>query len=209
MNKLLILIFTFIFLQNLLAQEKTLVNPETEITSGGFGGPVLKYTTLNNHGGLLVGGRGGWIINHSFILGGGFYGLATEVPVDVLISGDIILKNADNLNMYYGGLEFEYVVAPLQLVHLSFYSLLGMGYVGYRKILENEICEKECKEKGISGDVYFVFEPAINIEMNITTFFRINAGLSYRFTEGAEYQAIADNNLSGFNGILTFKFGNF
>ena len=34
----------------------------------------MTFTTLNGENAVLVGGRGGWIINHSFVLGGAGYG---------------------------------------------------------------------------------------------------------------------------------------
>lgn len=46
-------------------------------TSGGFGGPATAFTTIHGDFAILVGGRGGWIVNHSFVLGGAGYGLAT------------------------------------------------------------------------------------------------------------------------------------
>ncbi len=63
------------------AQEETLIKGDVE--SGGFGGPVVKMTSLNGQDGILVGGRGGWILNHSFIIGGGGYGLANNVRAKV------------------------------------------------------------------------------------------------------------------------------
>jgi hypothetical protein len=62
---LLVIVFTL----PVLAQEATLINGEIE--SGGFGGPVLKVTSINGENAVLVGGRGGWIINHSFVLAAG------------------------------------------------------------------------------------------------------------------------------------------
>ncbi|NIN69246.1 MAG: hypothetical protein GTO63_32105, partial [Anaerolineae bacterium] len=59
-----------------VAQEpETLI--EGDVRHGGFGGPVVKFTEVNNEFGVLVGGRGGWIINDSFVLGAGGYGLVT------------------------------------------------------------------------------------------------------------------------------------
>ncbi len=51
------------------AQEETLIKDVGE--KGGFGGPVVKYANIYNQSALLIGGRGGWIRNHSLVIGGG------------------------------------------------------------------------------------------------------------------------------------------
>lgn len=164
----------------------------------------MKYTTINDVGSIIVGGRGGWIINHSLIIGGGMYGLASQVSVDV-IEGDNILKDADELRMMYGGFEIEYIFNSSNVFHVSIYTLLGMGSIGYR----SDFYENNDYYHMGDQNRFFVAEPAVNLEINVTTFFHLALGASYRFTSGAEYQTITDSNVSGFNGMLTFKFGKF
>lgn len=192
------------------AQEQTLLSAN-EYSNGGFGAPVLKYTTLNRQGGLIIGGRGGWIINHSLILGGGMYALVSEVQVDV-IDGDIILKDGDNLHLRYGGFEIEFIFSPLSVFHVSVYTLLGMGSISYRNIVQENFDDSDNNYHmwdSFMGNQFFIAEPAINLEVNVTTFFHLALGASYRFTNGAEYQTVTDNNISGLSGMLTFKFGKF
>lgn len=203
MKKILILLLA-LTLQQTFAQEQTLLSSSTEYSNGGFGAPVLKYTTINDVGSIIVGGRGGWIINHSLIIGGGMYGLASQVSVDV-IEGDNILKDADELRMMYGGFEIEYIFNSSNVFHVSIYTLLGMGSIGYR----SDFYENNDYYHMGDQNRFFVAEPAVNLEINVTTFFHLALGASYRFTSGAEYQTITDSNVSGFNGILTFKFGKF
>jgi hypothetical protein len=52
-------------------------------------------------------------------------------------------------------------------------------------------------------------EPALNAEVNITSFFRINAGASYRYISGLNYNNLKNEDFSGFSGALTLKFGSF
>ena len=37
-----------------------------KVKHGGFGGPVLKVSSIKDSGRVLVGGRGAWLINHSW-----------------------------------------------------------------------------------------------------------------------------------------------
>jgi hypothetical protein len=60
------------------AGDETLFSGNVE--HGGFGGPVVKFTQIKDEFGVLVGGRGGWIINHSFVLGAGGYGDSGAIP---------------------------------------------------------------------------------------------------------------------------------
>jgi hypothetical protein len=202
MRKIIIILF-IAALQPLFAQQETLIRSD-KFTSGGFGGPVLKYTSFNNSGAMIIGGRGGWIINHSFVLGGGGYGLTTQVPVDVL-DGDIIIKDSDNLYIMYGGFEMEYIFRPLKVIHISIYTLLGGGSIGYRSEFQDN--HYDCGYN--MGKSFFIAEPAVNLELNVTAFFHLAFGASYRYTNGANYKLINDDDIRGFSGIITVKFGRF
>ena len=47
--------------------------------SGGVGGPVVKFSQLLDQFAVFAGARGGWIANHSFVIGGGVYTLVNTV----------------------------------------------------------------------------------------------------------------------------------
>ncbi|UCB45342.1 MAG: hypothetical protein JSV25_14180 [Spirochaetota bacterium] len=164
--------------------EQTLISGEIE--SGGTGGPILKFTGVSDTFCVFLGGRGGWIINHMFMLGGGGYGLVS----DVFISGN-------KLHMGYGGFYAEYIINSDALVHFTIGSLIGLGNAHF-------------DPEGSDSHSYFVLEPEANVELNVVTFFRVCAGVSYRFTIGASGPAgLNDAALSGLSANLFFKFGHF
>ena len=67
--KRLVPVLALLFTSPLAAQEVETVL--TEPTShGGFGGPVMAFTSIRGVFGVMLGGRGGWIINHQFVIGG-------------------------------------------------------------------------------------------------------------------------------------------
>lgn len=185
------------------AQEQTLLG-RGEISHGGFGGPVIKYVQVKGEPGILVGGRGGWIINHSFVLGGGGYGLVNDIKADEIRTNFIDPFYDRYINFGYGGVELEYIVQSDQLVHLSVYTLIGAGAVSYRDRNWNDFGDWNSPT-----DAFFVFEPAVNAELNIISFMRISAGLSYRFISGATLDSISNSDLDGPSAVLTFKFGKF
>lgn len=182
----------------IFAQEQTLVG-NGEITNGGFGGPVIKYTQIKNEPAVLIGGRGGWIINHTFVIGGGGYGLANQIEADNFID-----FSKPYINFGYGGLELEYIIQSDQIVHFSVYTLIGAGGVNYRDNMHSSWDNWD-----YNSDEFFVLEPALNVEVNITSFFRINAGANYRYISGVNYDNLKNEDLAGFSGVLTLKFGNF
>lgn len=178
------------------AQEETLIKGDIE--SGGFGGPVLKITGINGEAGILVGGRGGWIVNHSFIIGGGGYGLANNVKAKV--PG----PNGERyLNFGYGGVELEYISQPSRLIHFSYMTLIGGGGVSWRD--ENMRAGTVNPE----SDSFFILEPEVNVTLNITPYFRLSAGVSYRYVSGSHSAVSSNPDLSGPSGVITFRFGKF
>jgi hypothetical protein len=177
------------------AQEQVLVSGEVE--SGGFGGPVVKLTSINGENALMVGGRGGWLINHSFVIGGAGYGLVTDVNAKVVDSVH------QYLDMGYGGLDLEYIASSNELLHLSIGLLIGGGGVGYR----NENSDSFNTHHQMKG--FFVLEPSAHVNLNVTHFFRIAAGVSYRYVNGLNSTLSTNADLSGPSAMLTFKFGKF
>ena len=191
-----VLLTIFLFAPSAEAQDvQTLFDGET--SHGGFGGPVVKIGDVAGSTGIWVGGRGGWIISfdgrHSLSIGGGGYGLASNHE-----SPSVTEMYAVN---GYGGFEVEYTRSSHRLTHFTISSLIGAGGVSLR----------DQHHQNINEDVepYFVFEPGLHAELNVTNFFRIAAGATYRFTNGIDYAGFTDQDFSGINGVLTLKFGKF
>ncbi len=174
-----------------------------DVSHGGFGGPVIRFGSLDGDLALWLGGRGGWIINfsnqHSISLGGGGYGLVTEhrlpQPFDP--------ERKELAGIGYGGFEVEYTNRTYRLVHMTASTLIGAGGITIREdTLDMEIDDRE-------AEPFFVIEPGVHAELNVTSFFRISGGLTYRFTSGIDYGGYSDGDFSGPNALITFKFGAF
>ncbi|VAX26085.1 hypothetical protein MNBD_IGNAVI01-848 [hydrothermal vent metagenome] len=175
-------------------QAETLVSGKIE--HGGFGAPVVKFIQIDGKFGLLIGGRGGWIMNHKFVIGGGGYGLVNKIETDYMLNGDLI-----PLMMGYGGFEMEYIFSSNNLVHFSIYLLLGGGGITYK--------EFHNWDSPHISDSFWIAVPASNIELNISSFFRIAAGVGYRFVTDVNLGDLTNSDIAGFEGTLTFKFGKF
>ena len=199
MKKVAILVLLVFVAAPVLAQEETLLKGKIE--SGGFGGPVVKFTEIKDEFGLFVGGRGGWIINHTFVIGGGGYGLATQNIEADFVGSD---GRRPHLQMGYGGLELEYIHNSNKLVHFSVQALIGAGGATYGNS-DSNINDWN----NFEDDAFFIAEPGVNVILNVATVFRIGFGAGYRFVSGLDLKGLSDEDLIGPSAVLTFKFGRF
>lgn len=196
-----LLLLTLLLLPaSLAAQEETLLG-SGDIDNGGYGGPVVKVTMINNEFAVLVGGRGGWIINHTFVIGGAGYGLVNKIKSRIVGPfGERYVEFA------YGGLDLEYIIDSDRLLHASIHALTGAGTVKYRGEWNDNYWSPDLANE---DDAVFVFEPGFNLDLNVIQWFRLSAGVSYRYVRGATSGVASNKDLTGFAGGLTLRFGDF
>jgi len=99
---------------------KTLFVKGTTVT--GFGAFDIKISDIRNQTSLILGGSGGIILNHNFLVGLGGYGITSNVDFDGTITNETF-----TLNGGYGGLILGYHIKPKEIVHLSVPVILGAG----------------------------------------------------------------------------------
>lgn len=175
------------------ARDETLLGYDIE--NGGYGALVVKYGAVMGTEGVFVGGQGGWIINHTLVIGLGGYGLVNNIDFDD--------DDCSYLAVGYGGLLLEYIIESHKLVHLSLQAIIGGGGVGHRN-------DWYCKDKyEYNGDAFFVFEPGANLMLNLHKIARVGIGGTYRYARGVRYENVRDSDLSGLTGQIILKFGSF
>lgn len=224
---LITLVLAFLFTSFLMAQNdneemRLLFNPKEKdgnkkVANGGYGGISFGWTQVDGKNAAIFSGRAAWIANHHFALGLAGSGFVTDFyngesynPEDFFLAGG------------YGGIHFEPIIAPMSPVHVSFPILLGMGGVtaappGNWDEYDNP---QYYDSYYYDSDFFFVFQPGVEAEFNITKFFRIAVGGSYRFTDNInlQYRYLDKNNieqqitvdkgaLNSFNANITLKFG--
>ncbi len=193
MKRLCVLILVSILASTGFAQEDSKTLLSGKIEHGGYGGPQVTLSEVNGEIGILTGVRGGWIINHTYVLGLGGYNLQNEVKADI---------DSRNLEMSYGGLHFEYIVDSDRLIHYYFQALFGSGNVNYSS---REFVNESESEK----DWFWVVQPAAYVELNVVEYFRIGVGLSYRYVNDVELPNLSNTDINGLGLNLLFKFGKF
>ena len=177
------------------AQDEMLFSGEVE--SGGFGGPVFKASQLNGESAILLGGHGGWLMNHKLLIGGGGYGLINEIGIEGL--------DDTSLSFGYGGAYAEYIISSSKLLHLSIGSMFGIGGVGYTRNSsddEDAIIDDD-------GESFLVIEPSINVNLNVNKHFRLSVGASYRHINEVSYQDRNASDLNGYSLQIFAKMGLF
>ena len=172
--------------------------PAQSCESGAFGAPVFKYTRVAGKPALVMGIKGGWIINKRFVLGAGYYVLSSNVSSDYT-------DNEYNQNLMtdlnYGGLDFEYLLLYDSNYNLTINMLLAGGGLSFYL---NDISKK------FSYRNLLVWEPQINFEIELYKWLHADAGVSYRLVSSyVDVYNFSRNDLQGLNVILTLKLGKY
>ncbi len=187
----------------LLAEQQTLFGDNLEI--GGFGGPTIKLTTLSGSSGILVGGRGGAIINSKFTIGGGGYGLTNKINLGHFSD----YRDELSLQMGYGGAEIGYIHKSDDLIHFTAYCLIAGGGISIGEDNGENTYNNQSDWYNVENDGFFVLEPTASVELNVTKAFRIEVGAGYRYVNGLDNIFISNEDISGLSGVITFKFGRY
>lgn len=176
-------------------------------TYGGYGGPRVAYTQFDGQDAWLVGGRGGVVINHSFVIGGAGYGIVNS-PSFLNIEYEGTTYPKAYLEGGYGGMYLEYILMPNKIVHLSFPVLVGAGGLLYAETSAAS-AGGNFEETIITNTSFFVVEPGVEVELNVVRFMRVSAGISYRYTKGVELPNTPTNAFNSLSGSISLKFGKF
>jgi hypothetical protein len=202
-------IMVFSFGQEQKSEEmKTLFkNTDKKIDHGGYFGLSVGYTQVDGNNSLTLGGRAAWLIDHHVAIGLGGNSFISEPFVE----GDF--PNVDQAGLYlmggYGGLLIEPILAPNFPVHVSFPILIGGGGFVLNEESVFVVDQYDYYAGPYNWDSFFVFEPGVEIELNVIKFFRVGFGVSYRLTSNLHIDELPNDMLNGFNAAVTMKFGKF
>jgi len=171
-------------------------------SNGGYGALSVSYTEINGKDAFLMGARGSWVIDHSFAIGFGGCGFINDVNYHHWAETNL----DENLAGGYGGIYLEPIIAPRLPVHISIPVLLGVGGISY---VDNQNNWNNWIDNSTRSDAFLVFEPAVELEFNMTRHLRLAGTIGYRFTSKVEMENINPDVLEGTNIGLILKFGKF
>jgi len=191
MKRLLVLALLCAWATPAPAAEQVLFGGHTQMQ--GFGAPVLNYTKIRGKSVVLLGGRGGWILDHNLVVAGGAYFLLTDV------NDPEVPDTIRDTEYGYGGIEIEYILRSESLVHVTLYGLWGGGSLKVRR-----------PDTGHgTGDLFGIFDPMVALELNVTRYFRLNVGVGYRLMKGVDSPTVTTSDFDGVHGTVTLKLGIF
>ena len=170
---------------------------------GGYGSFTIGYSMIDNQHAVLLGGRLAWVASHYVGVGFGGTGFINEYHYEPAIDREVFLTGG------YGGLFIEPILFPRLPVHLSFPCLFGAGGISY--ITNDQDFNNNLIE---DSEAFLLFEPAAEVELNLTKFFRLAIGTSYRFPTSFNVGSTGSlfvnaESLRGFSYMVTMKFGKF
>lgn len=175
-------------------------------SNGVYGAFTVSYSNIGGNDALVTGGRGAFIFDHTLAIGLGGYGFVNNLNS---YYHSEIENPGLSLAGGYGGLLIEPIVAGKSPVHLSFPILIGGGGISQIDLYNWNYWGPNFPGYEYGYDAFFVVEPGVELELNITRFFRLAAAISYRHTSKILMQNVDTDALKGFNFGLTFKFGKF
>ncbi len=196
-------------------------DPDDEIStlfgnSGSVGGYLaftVNYNELDNKDGMMIGGRLGGVFGHNIAFGVGGYGFFNESAYNSVLGDDY------NLAGGYGGFYIEPIIGAKYPVHISVPIMFGAGGVGYTRDFyqddddwDNDVWDDNVED----SDAFFLFEPGVEVELNMVRYIRLCFGAYYRYTSDVKLRSDITNEklvpndvLNGLSFGLTLKLGKF
>ncbi|MFO7863207.1 MAG: hypothetical protein R6U85_04340 [Salinivirgaceae bacterium] len=201
---------------NAQQEEMRYLFSDKDYSISGFGAPIYEFSTYDGGFGMYMGGGGAVIFNNTFYVGGFGMGLATDHHFPEIYSENgNLLESELTFDMGYGGLWIGYIFMPNNPVHFGISSKFGAGAI---TVYDSEF---KYSEYEYHNDFIGTISPQLEIEMNLTRWFKVNIGAGYRFVTGvsdAEYIADADgtrktyftdSDFSAPYGNISLMFGGF
>jgi hypothetical protein len=156
--------------------------------------PEVKINSIQGDVGTLIGFYGGAVFNHSILLG---------------ISGGLNLSHP-RVNYGYFGALGQYIYKPASLWHCSGQLLLAYGTTKDYEDPKSGLLDNFWN---ISGASFFLMEPGINLELNLSKRLTLVTGISYRYVTGldesdenVQITHVTNGDLSGINFNIGLKF---
>ncbi len=192
----------WIFATNLLmltafacAQEagynRTLFSPEMNVAC--VWSPGISLNKIQGETGVLLGGYTGVLIDNKIL---------------TAVTGGVNLGHPTVNYGYFGG-KVQYIVRASDLVHFSGQVVLGWGSTKDYETPKEGLFDNFWN---ISGELFFIKEPGINVEVNLSDRFTLVTGVSYRMVTGIDpgnenisKTLLTNQDMSGFNLNISLR----
>ncbi|TAD97462.1 MAG: hypothetical protein EAZ97_12465 [Bacteroidetes bacterium] len=195
-----------LFLLFVFAQTKAQDKDEMQTLSGNrkhsghYFALNFRSTTIKDHAAFLGGFKFAWTINRIMSMGFEAHGLVPNIRLDNVSSSRV------RPLMGYGGFFIEPIIASNKVIHVTFPIAVGAGWAGYVKDWNDPAVTDN---KVLSDYTFWYIEPSANLEVNVSTRFRVGLGIGYRYLTDLELLNTNKTDFSGITYSLMLKFGRF
>lgn len=174
-------------------ETKTILGPDTDMSF--VWGVDVKVNSIQEQTGTLLEIYGGTRIGRSTV---------------VALAGGLNVSHPD-VNYGYLGLLGQYTFKPEEAIHYGGQLLVGTGTT---RDYEEEKSSLFDNYGNISGPRFFLIEPAVSVEANLTASTKLILSLGYRIVTGLDEDhelisttRVTSDDLSGLNLMLGVQFG--
>ncbi len=199
-------VILFLFASFSVVANKPVNDSVPQVELGAFGGFGFGYSEVSSNESLEINLQGGVILNHW---------LAGGIGVNTFFSISPLKDNQTNQDAtllgVYGGLFVSPIIYSNALVHVTVPIFGGYGGISYELY---DLVDAATRIE--DSDQYWVFEPGIEVEMNLLRFLRLAVGGYYRCSskihltyENGGDPILPGKVLNGFSFGLKLRFGKF
>ncbi len=200
------ILFLILFSLPVVATDTTRINKWSQRNMGAFGGFGFGYTEMASREAIEINLQGGIIYNHWLAAGIYLNPFFTISPLtDKYTNDDASLLGG------YGGLFVSPIIYSNALIHATVPVYLGYGNVSY-ELYDDVESTNRIEDSGR----FWVFNPGVEVELNVLRFVRVAVGGYYRYCgnvrlyydQGGD-QILSSNFLNGFSLGVKLRFGKF
>lgn len=189
----LILVFITCFC-GLQAQERSyLLNDDNKLRVSGFISLDQEFSSFNKEFATSTGGSIGVLFNQKMYAG--LFGSG-------MLSPGLDFDNGEFEEFYpgfgHGGFMLGGIIGTNKLVHLDVNAKFGVG--GYK-------IDQRSYPNDPYYDAVFSLSPTVSAEMNVSKFFKLKAGVGYRYVTGFNNDVLDKNILNSPTGSISLVFG--
>ena len=183
-------------------QQPRLTTKRGWLENGWFVAPAAKFTMIQEEPAVFGGTRLGWIVNHKVVIGVHGYANLMEVEANNAIYspytyGYLPTMTDKALKILNYGVDVEYIGNSEKLYQYSLHVLAGIFD-----------CGLESSDGNVRNRSIYI-EPELTVSYNVTEWFRLCCGVSYRMVSDSSLEGYEDSDFSKPAVTVTFELGRF
>ena len=160
----------------------TLMDANWITSTSRYGSLETKYGQVDGDFGVFLGAKGGIVLNDTYSIGlAGYFLFPKHTEISCFSYGHH-KTHRNILKGGYGGTILEYTYSSSNLFHFTVRSLFGVGGIRIEHDHYNYYYYYYHKKYEHPTRAFFIVEPSLSVNMNLTRNFKTTLGLSYRQT---------------------------